>query len=86
MFGARGLIFSGFEGVESSFHVSRSRTNFQRHHGRRVHFSSFALLNSFSAVPRASGLVFMFFSPRLIFGGSEGVRCIFHVLRSRIHF
>jgi hypothetical protein len=27
----------------------------------------------------------MFCAPKLVFSGSEGVRCIFHVLRSQIH-
>jgi hypothetical protein len=45
MFGAPGLVFGGSEGVGSSFHVSRSRTHFQRHRGRQIHFSSFMLPN-----------------------------------------
>jgi hypothetical protein len=46
--------------------------------------SSFKVLrpDSFSAVPRASGPVFKFCAPRLIFG--DGSR--FHVLRARTHF
>jgi hypothetical protein len=86
MFGAPELIFGGSEGVGSSFHVSRSRTQFWRYRGRRVPFSCFALPNSFSAVPRVLGPVFLFCSPGLIFGGSEGVRCSFHVLRSQTFF
>jgi hypothetical protein len=34
----------------------------------------------------ASGPIFMFCAPRLIFGGTEGVGSRFHVLRSRIRF
>jgi hypothetical protein len=86
MFCAPGLIFSGTEGVESRFHVLRSRTRFQRYRGRRVPFSCFAFPDSFSAVPRASGLLFIFCAPELIFGGTEGVASRFHVLRSRTHF
>jgi hypothetical protein len=58
-----GLIFSGTEDVRSRFHVLRSRTCFQRYRGRRVPFSCFACSESFSAVPRASGPVFMFSAP-----------------------
>jgi hypothetical protein len=49
-------------------------------------FSSFVLPDSFSAVPRASGLVFMFCAPRFIFDRTEGVRSPFLIVRSRIHF
>jgi hypothetical protein len=52
----------------------------------RVPFSYFARPNSFLAVSRASGPIFMFCAPRLIFGGTEGVRSHFHVLCSRTHF
>jgi hypothetical protein len=44
------------------------------------------LSDSFSAVPRELGPVFMFCAPRLIFGGKEGVGSHFHVLRSRARF
>jgi hypothetical protein len=77
-----GLVFGGIEGVESLFHVLRSRTHFWRYRGRRFPFSCFALSDSFSAVPRASGPVFMFFASRDIFGGTVGVGSRFHVLRS----
>jgi hypothetical protein len=53
---------------------------------RRVPFSYFALPDSFSAVPRASGPVFMFCTPGLIFGGTDGVRSCFHVLHAQTHF
>jgi hypothetical protein len=43
-------------------------------------------MNSFSSVPRASVFVFKFCSSRLIFGGTEGVRSHFHVLRFRVIF
>jgi hypothetical protein len=49
-------------------------------------FSCFALPHSFSAVPRASGPVFMFCASGLIFGGTEGVGSRFHVLRSHTRF
>jgi hypothetical protein len=86
MFFAPGLIFGDTEGVSSHFHVLRSRTSFRRYRGRPVLFSCFTLPDSFSAVPRASGLVFIFYAPRLIYGGTEGVRSRFHVFRSRTCF
>jgi hypothetical protein len=85
-FSAPGLIFGGSEGVGSCFHVLCSWTRFRRFRGRRVQFSCFALLNSFSAIPRASGPIFMFCAPGLVFGGSEGVGSRFHVLRPRTRF
>jgi hypothetical protein len=86
MFCAPGLIFGGIEGVKSRFYVFRSRRCFRRYRGRLVPFSCFTLPNSFSAVPRASGPVFMFYAPELFFGGTEGVKSRFHVLHSRTHF
>jgi hypothetical protein len=67
MFCAPGLVFGGTEGVGSRCHVLRTRTRFWRYLGPRVMFSCFALPNSFSAVPRASSLVFMFCAPGLVF-------------------
>jgi hypothetical protein len=69
MFYAPGHVFGGTEGVGSRFHVLRARTRFQRERGCRVPFPSFALPESFSVVQRASGRVFMFCAPGLIFGG-----------------
>jgi hypothetical protein len=86
MFCAPGLVFSGTECVSSHFYVLRARTRFQRYRGRRVPFSCFALPNSFSAVPRASGPFFMFCFPGLIFGGTAGVGFPFHILRARTNF
>jgi hypothetical protein len=113
MFCAPGLVFDGIEGVESRYHVLRSRTRFRHYRGRRVPFSCFARVpfhvlraqtrfrryrgrrvpfsciarpDSFSTVPRASGLVFMFCAPGLIFGGTEGVGSLFHVLCPQTHF
>jgi hypothetical protein len=81
-----GLIFRVTEGVGSRFHVLRARTRFRRYRWRRGPFSSFARPDSFSTVPRASGLVFMFCGPGLVFGGTEGVGSHFQVLRSRTRF
>jgi hypothetical protein len=86
MFCASGLVFDRTEGVGSRFHVLRSRTRFRLYRGSSVPFSCFALPESFSAVPRSSGPVFMFCAPILIFGGAECVVSRFHVLRARTHF
>jgi hypothetical protein len=83
---ALGLVSGGTDGVGSPFQVLRSGTHFWRCRGRRVPLSYFALPDTFSAVPRASGPVFMFCAPGLIFGGSEGVRTHFHILRSGTSF
>jgi hypothetical protein len=86
MFYAPGLIFGGTEGIESRFLILRSRINFRRYRERLVPFSCFALPDSFLAVPRASGPVYMFCAPRLVFDVTEGVRSRFHILRSRPRF
>jgi hypothetical protein len=86
MFSALGHVFGDTEGVRSFFHVLRSRTLFRWYKGRRVLFSCFVLLESFSAVPSASGLVFMFYAPGLVFCGTEGIGANFHVLRALTHF
>jgi hypothetical protein len=86
MFCSPVLVFGGTEGVGSRLHVLRARTRFRRNQGRRVSFSCFALPYSFSVVPRATGTVFLFCVPELVFDGTGGVGSRFHVLRSRIHF
>jgi hypothetical protein len=91
---AAGLISGGTKGVWSRFQVLRSLTDFQRYlrtrfcqnRARRVSILCFALPNSFSAVPRASGPFFKYCAPRLVFDGTEGVRYNFNVLRCRTHF
>jgi hypothetical protein len=80
------LVFGGTEGVRSRFYVSHARTRFRRCRGRRVLFSCFARPDSFSAEPRASGPVYMFCAPGLVFGDTDGVRSRFHVIRSRTRF
>jgi hypothetical protein len=80
------LIFDGTKGVGSRFHVLRYRIRFRRNGGRRVSISCFVLPDSFSAVPRAPGPVFMFCAPKLIFDGTKGVGSRFHVLRYRTRF
>jgi hypothetical protein len=86
LFCVSGLIFGGTEGVGSRFHVLRSQTYFRWYRGRRVPFSFFARPDSFSAVPRASFPVFLFFAPGLVFGGAECIASCFHVLRAWILF
>jgi hypothetical protein len=80
LFSAPGLVFGGAEGLWSRFHVLLSQIRFRRNLGHRVPFTCFARADSFSAVSRASLLVFMFSSPGLVFDGTEGVRSRFHVL------
>jgi hypothetical protein len=86
MFCAPVLIFGGAECNESRFLVLRSRTHFRQCRMRRILFSCFARPNMFSAVPRASDPVFIFYVPGLVFGGTEDFRSRFHVLRPRTHF
>jgi hypothetical protein len=86
MFCASIVVSRGTEGVVSRFLVLRSRTRFRRYQGRQVLFSCFARPDSFSTVPRASAIVFLFCAPRLVFSGTEGVGSRFHVLRARTHF
>jgi hypothetical protein len=78
--------FWRYLGIGSRFHVLRARTRCRRYRRRQIQFSSFPLSDMFSVVPRASGPVFMFCAPRPVFGGTEGVGSLFHVLRSRTHF
>jgi hypothetical protein len=80
------LVFGSTRGVGSRFLILRARTRFRMFRGRRVPFSCFACPGSFSAVPNASGPVFEFCAPELLFDGTEGVGCCFHVLRARNRF
>jgi hypothetical protein len=77
--------FRRTEGVGSYFHILPVRTHFRRYRGRWVSFPCFARPDSFSAVPRASGPIFMFCTSGLIFGGSDGVGSHFLVLRPRTY-
>jgi hypothetical protein len=86
IFCAPGLVFVGPEGDGSYLHVLRAKTHFWWYRGRRVPFSCFAFPDTCSALRRAWGLDFIFCAPRLVFGGNEGVRSHFHVLRSRTRF
>jgi hypothetical protein len=82
MFCASRLVFDGTEGVGSSFHILCFWNYFRRFGGRQVQFSCFALPDSFSMVPTALGLVFMFCATGPVFSGFEGVGSSFHVLCS----
>jgi hypothetical protein len=85
-FCAPDLIFGGTGCVWSRFNVLCSQTRFQRYRWRRVPFSCFALPDSFSTVPRASGLVCTFCVPGHVFGGTGGIGSHFLVLRARTRF
>jgi hypothetical protein len=86
MFCAPEFVFGSSEGVGPHFHILCTQNRFRRYRGCRVPFSCFARPKSFSAVPRASGHVFTFCAPRLIFGATEGVGYRFDVLRAQTHF
>jgi hypothetical protein len=85
-FALLGTILGNTEGVGSSFHVLRSRTLFRRYLGRRVPFSCFALRDSFFTLPRTSDPFFMYYAPKLTFGGTKGILSSFYVLRSETRF
>jgi hypothetical protein len=46
----------------------------------------FACPNSFSAIPRVLGPVFLFCATEIVPRGTEGIGSCFHVLRARTHF
>jgi hypothetical protein len=79
MFRASRPVLGGNEGVGSHFHVLHIGTDFRGNRGRRPQFSYFITSDLFSAVPRASGPVFMFCTPKLVFYGTEDVGSLFHV-------
>jgi hypothetical protein len=72
-----GLAFGSTEGIGSRFDVLRSASCFSRYRGRQVPFSSFALQDTFSTVPRASGPIFMFCVHGFVFGVPRVSRPIF---------
>jgi hypothetical protein len=76
----------GTEGVDVNFHISRLQTRFRRYRGRQVKFSFFALPDSFWALLRASYPDFIFFAPGLMFGGTEGTKSHFYILRSQTYY
>jgi hypothetical protein len=68
------------------FHVLRARTRFRRYYGRLFPFSCFTCPYSFSAVLRASGSVFMYCAPRIVFDGTDVVEPYFLFCAPRIMF
>jgi hypothetical protein len=86
IFCALELFFGGTEGAESRFHFLSSRTCSRWYRGRQVPILCFELPNSFSAVPRASGPVFLFCDHGLVFGGTEGAGSRFLFLRALSRF
>jgi hypothetical protein len=63
MFCAPGPVFGSTEGVGSRFNFLRVRTHFRQYRGRRVPFSCFSRLYSFSAETRALCIILMFCAP-----------------------
>jgi hypothetical protein len=76
--------FRRYRGQPVQFLCFPLSTRFQQYRGRRVQFSNFAHPDSLSAEP--TGPVLMFFAPRFIFDGIEGVGSSFHGLRSQTRF
>jgi hypothetical protein len=86
IFCAPRLLFGRTGGVRSRFHILCSRTRFRWYRGRQVPFSYLALPESFLAVPRASGPVFMFCAPIILFSRTGGIGSCFLMLRARTRF
>jgi hypothetical protein len=86
MFCASGLVLGCTEDVGSRFYVWQSRTHFRRYRGHYDPFSCLALPNSFEAVLRVSGPVYMFCPPGHVFDITEGVGFRLHILRFRTRF
>jgi hypothetical protein len=82
-FASPAIVFDSTEGDGSRFQVLRCQTPFRRFRGRRILFSCFTSPHSFSAIPRASGPVFMFCASGLVFSSTECVGSRFNVLRTR---
>jgi hypothetical protein len=86
MFCAPGLALDCTEGVGSHFHVLLSLTHFRCYRQRRIQLLCFALSILFSTILWTLGPVSMFCTPRLVSGGTLGVRPRFQVLLSWTHF
>jgi hypothetical protein len=78
--------FRRYRGRRVQFSYFALRTSFRWYRGHLVPFYCFACPDSFSAVPRASGLVFLFCVLILVFGSSGGFGSHFNVLHPRTHF
>jgi hypothetical protein len=77
-----GVVIEVFEIVVSYFHFLRYLTHFWRSQIRCVHFSRFALNNSFSTIRGPLCVVFKFCDPRLVNDGFGIVVSDFDILRS----
>jgi hypothetical protein len=78
--------FRRYRGPQLPFSYFATQTHFWRYRGRRVLFQCLARPDSFPMVPRASGLIFKFCAPGLMFDGTVGIGSHFHVLRVRTRF
>jgi hypothetical protein len=67
------FVMCGAHSSAARFHVFTPGHVFGGEEGVGSRFHVLRSLTHFSAVPRASGLVFMFCVPALIFGGTDGV-------------
>jgi hypothetical protein len=72
--------------VPGPFLILCSYTHFRRYRELRDPFSCFALMISFSMVPRAASPFFMFCAPEPVLGSTEGAGSSFNVLRLGTHF
>jgi hypothetical protein len=86
MFCASVLIFSGTDDAQSSFHVLPPGLIFGGTKDIGVSFLCFAIPDSFWAVPRASGSVFIFCAFGLIFDSTDGARFSFMFCASGLIF
>jgi hypothetical protein len=86
MFCAPGHVFGGSEGVGSRFYVLNAMNLLWRNRGSRLTFSCFAFPDSFSAVRRVPGPIFMFCEPGLVFDSTKGIGSCFRILRPRTCF
>jgi hypothetical protein len=84
MFYASKLVIGGTDGVRSRFHVLRPWTRFGRYRGLVFPFSCFTLSDSFGAVQRASGPIFMYCAPGLVLGVTEASSPVFMFCAPRL--
>jgi hypothetical protein len=74
MFCVPGHVFGGNEGAGCCFLILRSRVVSRGTEGVFVLFSCFSLPDSFSAVPRTTGLIFIFCAPGHVLRRKRGCR------------
>jgi hypothetical protein len=85
-FRALGLVLGGTDSAGSIFQVSRYQTHFRRYRWHWVQFSSFALSDTFSTLPRVPSLIFNVHANRLIFSSTNSVGSSFQLSCSQTHF